>query len=44
MKEVFIDSLVIMVKGMSGIFIVMMIIYLVIKILTYFGQANSQDK
>lgn len=43
MNEVFIKSLEIMAKGMSGIFIVMLVIYGAIKLLTYFGQSNSEN-
>ncbi|MEG2017953.1 MAG: OadG-related small transporter subunit [Clostridium sp.] len=43
MNEVFMQSLEIMVKGMGGIFVVMLIIFLAIKALTYFGKSNSED-
>ena len=45
MNEVFIKSLEIMVKGMGGIFVVMLIIFIAIKLLTYFGKTkiNNED-
>lgn len=45
MNEVFIKSLEIMVKGMGGIFVVMLIIFIAIKLLAYFGKSklNSED-
>ncbi len=45
MNEVFIKSLELMVKGMGGIFAVMLIIFIAIKLLSYFGKSklNSED-
>lgn len=44
MNEVFIKSLEIMVKGMGGIFVVMLIIFLAIKLLTYIGQERPDNE
>lgn len=39
--DVFMESLVIMVKGMGGIFVVMLIIYLSIKVLSYLFKGEE---
>ena len=44
MNEVFMHSLEIMAKGMGGIFVVMLIIFLAIKALTYFGKPKVNDE
>ena len=44
MNEVFIKSLEIMVKGMGGIFVVMLIIFIAIKLLAYFGKPKLNNK
>lgn len=43
MNEVFIKSIEIMIKGMGGIFAVMLIIFAAIKLLTYFGKPKSEN-
>lgn len=44
MNEVFIQSLGIMVKGMGGIFAVMLVIFFAIKLLSYFGQPKFDNE
>lgn len=44
MNEVFIQSLEIMLKGMSGIFVVMLIIYIAIKAMVFFGKDKDEVK
>lgn len=44
MNEVFIQSIEIMLKGMAGIFAVMLVIFLAIKLLNYFGQPKFNSK
>lgn len=41
MNETFLTTLDIMVKGMGGIFVVMLVIFAAIKALTYLGQPKN---
>lgn len=43
MNEVFMQSLELMLKGMGGIFVVMLIIYAAIKALVFIGKDTSKE-